>query len=186
MLIDHYASDVNETTRVENQNNIVIHQNESSGNNRFNPELFLRNNQPAAQTANADSEDEDSSPKSSHRIDISKFIKKLESISATRSAQRCARSIRIALETAGARILNHPVAAADWGRTLTQIGYKQIKPAFDNPEKGDIYIINRTRGHNYGHIAGFTGTEWVSDFRQRSYDVYKSDNVSYQYYRLGL
>ncbi|MDB0152419.1 hypothetical protein CTY75_00590, partial [Acinetobacter baumannii] len=27
--------------------------------------------------------------------------------------------------------------------------------------------------------------EWVSDFKQSSYDVYKDDNVTYTYYRLG-
>ncbi|MGS5715636.1 hypothetical protein ACVES5_17680, partial [Acinetobacter baumannii] len=26
---------------------------------------------------------------------------------------------------------------------------------------------------------------WVSDFKQSSYDVYKDDNVTYTYYRLG-
>ncbi|WP_111859287.1 hypothetical protein [Acinetobacter sp. CFCC 10889] len=117
------------------------------------------------------------------QIDIDKFINKLDSISARTSSARCARSIRIALQTAGAKFTNHPVAAADWGGTLEEIGYKQIQPAFDNPQEGDIYIIDRTRKHRYGHIAGYTGTEWVSDFKQRSYDVYKGD-VTYKYYRL--
>ncbi|MDU5497423.1 MAG: hypothetical protein E6088_07290, partial [Acinetobacter baumannii] len=57
--------------------------------------------------------------------------------------------------------------------------------AFDKPQEGDIYIIHRTRNHIYGHIAGYTGSEWVSDFKQSSYDVYKDDNVTYTYYRLG-
>jgi hypothetical protein len=50
---------------------------------------------------------------------------------------------------------------------------------------GDIYIIHRTKKHVYGHIAGFTGSQWVSDFKQTSYDVYKDKNVTYTYYRLG-
>ncbi|MCT6835871.1 MAG: hypothetical protein M3039_18080, partial [Acinetobacter baumannii] len=78
----------------------------------------------------------------------------------------------IALESAGADVENHPIAASDWGDTLKKIGYKEINPAFDEPQEGDIYIIHRTRNHIYGHIAGYTGSEWVSDFKQSSYDVY--------------
>ena len=61
-----------------------------------------------------------------------------------------------------------------------------IKQKFDEPKEGDIYIINRTSKHTYGHIAGFSGKQWVSDFKQRSYDVYKENGLTYQYYRLGF
>ncbi|MBN6514149.1 hypothetical protein [Acinetobacter pittii] len=118
-------------------------------------------------------------------IDVEKFVEKLESVTSRRSKARCARSIRLALESAGANVENHPIAASDWGDTLKKIGYKQIDPAFDEPQEGDIYIIHRTRNHVYGHIAGYTGSEWVSDFKQNSYDVYKDDSVTYTYYRLA-
>ncbi|ALD01933.1 MAG: CHAP domain-containing protein [Acinetobacter sp.] len=120
------------------------------------------------------------------RIDIDKFIQKLKSITTQTSTQKCAKSIRIALESAGAQFKSHPVAAADWGNTLMKIGYRQISPKFDEPKEGDIYIINRTSKHTYGHIAGFSGKQWVSDFKQRSYDVYKENGLTYQYYRLGF
>lgn len=118
-------------------------------------------------------------------VNIDKFTQKLRSISATSSSARCARSIRLALESAGAKFNDHPIAAADWGNTLMKIGYRKITPAFDRPQQGDIYIINRTAKHRYGHIAGFSGTAWVSDFQQRSHDVYKEENVTYTYYRLA-
>jgi len=105
-------------------------------------------------------------------------------MSSASSTKKCARSIRIALQSAGARIVNHPVAAADWGNTLQTIGYKKINPSFNNPKEGDIYIIHRTQKHVYGHIAAYTGRQWVSDFRQNSHAVYKNDQVSYTYYRL--
>ncbi|MDQ8935084.1 CHAP domain-containing protein [Acinetobacter rudis] len=117
-------------------------------------------------------------------VNIDKFAQRLKNISATSSSRRCARSIRLALESAGAKFGQHPIAAADWGNTLVKIGYKQISPAFDQPREGDIYIIDRTAKHRYGHIAGFSGSAWVSDFQQRSHDVYKEDNVTYTYYRL--
>ncbi|MDD2945066.1 MAG: hypothetical protein PHG15_04460 [Acinetobacter sp.] len=117
-------------------------------------------------------------------LDVRKFTQKLHSMSSATSTKKCARSIRIALQSAGARILNHPVAAADWGHTLQAIGYKKINPSFDHPQEGDIYIINRTQKHVYGHIAAYTGRQWVSDFRQNSHAVYKNDQVRYTYYRL--
>jgi hypothetical protein len=121
---------------------------------------------------------------SSQRIDISKFTQHLQSITAQKSSQACARSIRIALESAGARFQNHPVAAADWGGTLQSLGYRKINLSFDKPKKGDIYIINRTSSHTYGHIAGYSGSGWVSDFKQKGYAVYKNENVNYTYYRI--
>lgn len=117
------------------------------------------------------------------RIDINKFTNFLQGISSYSSSQKCAKSIRLALESAGARFQSHPVAAADWGNTLMKIGYRQINPKFDSPKEGDIYIIDRTGKHVYGHIAGFNGTQWVSDFKQKSYDVYNEKGLTYKYYR---
>ena len=99
-------------------------------------------------------------------INLHKFSSKLESISANHSKEKCAKNIRIALQAAGADVSKHPVAASDWGQTLEKNGYKKIKPAFNRPQEGDIYIIERTSGHTYGHIAGYTGNGWFSDFRQ--------------------
>lgn len=117
-------------------------------------------------------------------LDVHKFTQKLTRISSSSSTARCARSIRIALQSAGATVLNHPIAASDWGPTLKNIGYQQIQPAFDQPRVGDIYIINKTQKHVYGHIAAYTGQQWVSDFRQKGYAVYRNDQVSYTYYRM--
>ncbi len=100
-------------------------------------------------------------------IDLHKFSSKLESMSAKHSKEKCAKNIRIALQAAGADVSKHPVAASDWGQTLEKNGYKKIKPAFNRPQEGDIYIIERTSGHTYGHIAGYTGNGWFSDFRQK-------------------
>jgi len=117
------------------------------------------------------------------RIDIDRFTQKLRNITARTSSQRCARSVRLALESAGAKFNGHPVAAADWGSTLLKVGYEKINLAFDRPQEGDIYIIKRTQKHVYGHIAAYTGSHWVSDYRQRNYAVYKDPNVRYEYYR---
>ncbi|MCH4248289.1 MAG: hypothetical protein LKF82_10755 [Acinetobacter populi] len=117
-------------------------------------------------------------------FNLDAFTNKLKSITRQTSTSKCAKSIRVALQSAGAKIQSHPVAASDWGNTLISLGYRQIKPSFDKPKEGDIYIIHSTQQHKYGHIAGFSGQSWVSDFKQRSHDVYKDKNVSYSYFRL--
>ena len=118
------------------------------------------------------------------QFDISKFGSILSAITRTTSTQKCAKSIRVALQDAGAKIESHPVAASDWGATLKKLGFTKIMPEFDRPQKGDIYIIKATPKHTYGHIAGYTGSSWVSDFKQRTYDVYRDKQVKYEYYRL--
>lgn len=165
-LNEHVSPEVHIQIRSENKNN------------SFNPDEFLKNK---AFENFKNQNDEDNQFKF---LDIGKFTEKLVSMSRSTTAHRCAKYVRIALQSAGARFSDHPIAASDWGTTLTEIGYKQIRPEFDNPKEGDIYIINRTSRHRYGHIAGFTGSQWVSDYRQRSHDVYKDPNVTYEYYRL--
>ena len=118
-------------------------------------------------------------------VDIDKFTQFLTGITRQTSTKRCARSIRIGLQSAGAKIVNHPVAAADWGKTLQQIGYQKINQSFDQPKKGDIYIIDRNSSSKYGHIAAYSGSAWVSDYKQRSHAVYRNPNVNYTYYRLA-
>ncbi len=172
MIYDH---NVNMNEYVNPTVNVQIR---SESNNKFNPEQFLKTKAFENYKNQNDTSDQ------FKFLDISKFAEKLVSMSRSTTAHRCAKYVRIALESAGARFSDHPIAASDWGATLTEIGYKQIRPEFDNPQEGDIYIINRTSRHRYGHIAGFTGSQWVSDYRQRSHDVYKDPNVTYEYYRL--
>ena len=118
------------------------------------------------------------------RINIEKFTSYLQGITRNTSTQKCASSIRVGLQSSGAKIVNHPVAAADWGNTLQQLGYKKINASFDRPKKGDIYIIDRTSNHKYGHIAAYSVSPWVSDFKQNSHAIYRTKNLTYSYYRL--
>jgi len=52
-----------------------------------------------------------------------------------------------------------------------------------SPLQGDIYIIEKSNVHEYGHIAGYTGNQWISDFKQKSMVIYK-DKVTYHFYRM--
>ena len=42
--------------------------------------------------------------------------------------------------------------------------------------KGDIVVFDSVTGHQYGHIAMWTGTEWISDFKQKNIIVNKAYN----------
>ena len=153
-------------------------------------EIVIRSQQPKSQPPEIRATASKNKPKSvfgasnGQRIDIDKLAQRLRGVTAQSSGQKCAKSVRIALESAGAKFSSHPVAAADWGGTLRKIGYQKINLSFDRPQKGDIYIIDRTQKHVYGHIAAFTGSKWVSDYQQSSHAVYKDPNVRYEYYRL--
>ena len=53
------------------------------------------------------------------------------------------------------------------GANSQKIGYKEIPEEFNKPQLGDIYIITKTDKHQYGHIAGYDGSQWISDFKQK-------------------
>ena len=64
---------------------------------------------------------------------------------------------------------------------LSDIGFKQISKG--NPKKGDIYVEDRTSSHVHGHIAIYDGSNWVSDFIQKSDRVHFTDQGTNYYYR---
>ena len=84
----------------------------------------------------------------------------------------------IALQSAGANIVQHPIAASDWGRTLQQIGYQKITPEFNNPQPGDIYIIHRTKNIVMDILQVLQVRNGFLILKT-SYDVYKDPNVTY-------
>ncbi|ENK7249404.1 LysM peptidoglycan-binding domain-containing protein [Acinetobacter baumannii] len=121
--------------------------------------------------------------KNTQKINLEKFAEILRKRAKEKSQHQCAKYVRIALEAGGADTSGHPVAASDWGPTLKKIGYKEIPEEFNKPQLGDIYIITKTDKHQYGHIAGYDGSQWISDFKQKGYRIY-SDHVNYRYFRM--
>ena len=117
------------------------------------------------------------------KIDLEKFAITLRTRAFVKSKSKCAKFVRIALEAGGANTTGNPEAASDWGPLLIKNGYTEVAQSFDHPQKGDIYIIPRTKVHKWGHIAGYDGTQWISDFKQHSHVIYK-DSVSYRYFRI--
>jgi hypothetical protein len=79
---------------------------------------------------------------------------------------QCARYVRLALADAGLVPARHPVSAKDWGPTLESLGFAATDSDGTDARLGDVVVIQPPRGERHGHIAGFDGTHWISDFVQ--------------------
>lgn len=94
------------------------------------------------------------------------------------SRGRCALHVRLALDAGGVKIRPMPSQAKMYDSILQSYGFKKSKlfHGFETTENscrpyqakaGDIVVIqNVPGGRPEGHIAMFTGSEWVSDFKQ--------------------
>lgn len=110
----------------------------------------------------------------------------------------CATYVRKALEAAGMPTGGRPASAKDYGPFLVGRGFKLIvsfalkdknKLGVDSkfkPQAGDIVVIQGTSKSKDGHIAGWDGSNWTSDFIQDSLmpgPSYRSEKPSYEIYR---
>ena len=122
--------------------------------------------------------------------DSTKFAIHLRKSAAKHSQARCAKYVRRALEAGGADTKGHPVAAKLYGPTLKKNGFHALtvkKPETFSFVAGDIVVIAPTkRGNQAGHIAGYDGKNWISDFVQRGFwpgTAYEKETPSYVVYR---
>lgn len=104
-------------------------------------------------------------------IDTSKFAVHLRSnADKTGFGQgKCAYKVRLALADAGAKTSGHPIHAKDWGPMLLKNEFTAVlavTPDSFIPEKGDVAVIQATSSSKSGHIQGFDGQNWISDFIQ--------------------
>jgi len=103
----------------------------------------------------------------------------------------CAKYVRKALEAAGASTTGHPYGAKDYGFILIRNGFHAITvsdPADFPFLAGDVVVIEPTKhGNPAGHIAGYDGKDWISDFVQpRGFwpgSDYAKEKPSYVVYR---
>jgi hypothetical protein len=123
-------------------------------------------------------------------FDADKFANYLTKNAGKHSQSHCARSLRLALEAGGANTIGHPTPAKEYGATLLRNAFHPI--TVDNPttfafQKGDIVVMEPTQhGNPAGHIAGYDGRNWVSDFVQRGFwpgPTYENEKPSYVVYR---
>ena len=119
-----------------------------------------------------------------YSVNIDAAVKHLESHAKKKSVHLCAGYVARALHAGGFKFTDQ--SAAYQYRTngiLTSIGYKEI-PKPSSFQKGDITITERNSAHPYGHMAMYSGKQWISDFRQNSEFVYnKKTQPPVHYYR---
>ena len=99
-----------------------------------------------------------------------------------KSTGNCAKYVANALQNAGFSF-NRQTSAYMYhtNGTLTGMGFSLINGG--SPKKGDVYVEDRTNTHIHGHIAIYNGSNWVSDFIQKSDHVHSKDSGTNYYYR---
>src|SRR5215469_222638 len=103
---------------------------------------------------------------------------------------QCAKHVRLALAAAGLVPNSHPLSAKDWGPTLVILGFSVGPSDSSDAQLGDIAVIQSTSESADGHIEGFDGTEWISDFVQtRGFwpgPSFRAETPSFAIYRWPL
>jgi hypothetical protein len=120
-------------------------------------------------------------------INIDKSVQYLDSNAEDSSQGWCATYTREAIE-AGGVTLAHPSSglAKDYGPSLEQAGFTEVSDDDYQPQKGDVVVIQPPEGETAGHMAMYDGTQWVSDFKQRTMypgQAYRDNEPAYAIYR---
>ena len=124
-------------------------------------------------------------------FDKEKFSKALDEDALPHYSMNCAKFVDKALEAAGLDIHFHPGVARDYGPYLIGLGFHEVSDMGYSPEVGDIVVIQPSNHPEAakispdGHVAGYDGHQWISDFRQIDMwgGPYRSAHLSYQIYR---
>ena len=118
-------------------------------------------------------------------INIDAAVKHLIDNSSAKSKGWCAKYVANALVAGGFEFQRQGSAYMyHTNGIMIKMGYKEIS----NPSyfiKGDITVTEKNNYHLHGHIAMYTGSQWISDFRQKSEFVYSSHQPPIHYYRYG-
>ena len=115
-------------------------------------------------------------------FNIDKFVQTLQSNAKPSTLGKCAKHVRLALEAGGADTTNHPISASDYAPILIKNNFYEVNSPDYTPKKGDIYIIERFGTHTHGHIAGYDGSQWISDFKQKNANIYNKQNVIFHFF----
>jgi RHS repeat-associated protein len=101
----------------------------------------------------------------------------------------CALIVRLSLEAGGLKTNDRPkstVSAKNYGPYLLKKGYKTVSKDNYNPQKGDLRVWQPYPGGDpNGHIDGYDGKGWVSDFKENPLGPGQGyrDHPNYEIYR---
>ncbi|WP_379968306.1 glycoside hydrolase family 19 protein [Epilithonimonas sp. UC225_85] len=117
------------------------------------------------------------------KYDIEAAIAHLDSNALAKSKGKCALYVRQAINAGGIDNLSgHATEYYDIDK-LSKYGFTKIGTDLNSIslKKGDIATFGSVKGHPYGHIAMWNGTNWVSDFKQKSFWVATQYSVDKKY-----
>jgi hypothetical protein len=109
-------------------------------------------------------------------VDLEKFTKHLRAHAdkVGFGHRKCGEYVRKALQAGGARFNEYspPRYGKLYGLTLERLGFHEI--TVDDPDhfpfiRGDVMVMEPHTGSTAGHVAGYDGQKWVSDFVQRDF-----------------
>jgi len=125
-------------------------------------------------------------------VDIDTFTKHLRTnADAVRFGKgQCGEFVRKALQAGGAKIPQpYPPTGKEYGPTLLMLGFHEITvkdPDTFNFIKGDVMVMESYKSNGAGHVAGYDGKNWISDFVQRDFwagSDYRKKRPHYAVYR---
>ncbi|OWP84470.1 hypothetical protein BWK59_05265 [Flavobacterium davisii] len=106
--------------------------------------------------------------------DIDAAVNYIVSNAEPSSISACAKYVRKAIEAGGLSTAGRPVSAKDYDTFLPTLGFSKVETT--DYVKGDIVVFDAVQGHQHGHIAMWSGSQWVSDFKQNSIIVNSAYN----------
>ena len=100
-----------------------------------------------------------------------------------KSKRKCALYVRQALQEGDNKkqIKSGLGDANQWNTNLPKIGFVPVQGT--NAQKGDIAWFPPYAGSKEGHVCIFTGSQWVSDFKQKSVQPNSSKSLPYTLFR---
>lgn len=118
-------------------------------------------------------------------VSLDKAVAYLISHAENRSIGKCGLYVHRALEAGGFHPYLPRSAYQYWSDGLLKnIGFNEIKKP-SSFKKGDITVTESNASHPDGHMAMWTGTQWISDFVQNSEFVYSYNQPPVHYFRYG-
>jgi predicted chitinase len=119
----------------------------------------------------------------SEKYDIEKAVDHVNNNAHSKSKGKCALYIRQAINAGGITgIYGHAREYYDTDKLINK-GFTKIGTDINsiNLQKGDIVAFGAVKGHPYGHIAMWNGTQWISDFKQKSFWVANQYSIEKKY-----
>lgn len=90
-----------------------------------------------------------------------------------KSIGKCARYVRVALQSVGYKFTGVPSAYMYANGTLSSAGFGQISTSTPY-QVGDVIVVGRSKAHVHGHICIWDGRNWISDFIQNKWNPYST------------